>query len=72
MDQLICASLSHTRYWYEVGMLKVPAVDNMMISVKLSVQYIPETCESVGMFLQPGKKKTVHVSWLNNKPHDPT
>ena len=25
MDQLICASLSHTRYWYEVGMLKVPA-----------------------------------------------
>ena len=26
MDQLICASLSHTRYWYEVGMLKVPAV----------------------------------------------
>ena len=25
MDQLICASLSHTRCWYEVGMLKVPA-----------------------------------------------
>ena len=25
MDQLICASLSHTHYWYEVGMLKVPA-----------------------------------------------
>ena len=23
MDQLICASLSHTHYWYEVGMLKV-------------------------------------------------
>ena len=23
MDQLICASLSHTYYWYEVGMLKV-------------------------------------------------
>ena len=21
----ICASLSHTHYWYEVGMLKVPA-----------------------------------------------
>ena len=29
MDQLICASLSHTHYWYEVGMLKVPAVDNV-------------------------------------------
>ena len=25
MDQIIYASLSHTRYWYEVGMLKVPA-----------------------------------------------
>ena len=24
MDQLICASLSHTHYWYEVGMLEVP------------------------------------------------
>ena len=21
MDQLMCASLFHTRYWYEVGML---------------------------------------------------
>ena len=26
MDQLIFASLSHTHYWYEVGMLKVSAV----------------------------------------------
>ena len=25
MDQLICDSLSHIHYWYEVGMLKVPA-----------------------------------------------
>ena len=25
MDQSIFASLSHTHYWYEVGMLKVPA-----------------------------------------------
>ena len=24
MDQFICASLSHTHYWCEVGMLKVP------------------------------------------------
>ena len=28
MDQLIFASLSHTHYWYAVGMLKVPAVYN--------------------------------------------
>ena len=25
LDQLICASLFHTHYWYEVGMLNVPA-----------------------------------------------
>ena len=25
MDQLICASLSHTHCWYKVGMLRVPA-----------------------------------------------
>ena len=27
MNQLICASLFHTHYRYEVGMLKVPAVN---------------------------------------------
>ena len=26
MDQLIYASLSHTHYWYEVGILKVSAI----------------------------------------------
>ena len=29
MDQLIFDSLSHTHYWYEVGMLKVPAVSSV-------------------------------------------
>ena len=29
MDQLIFASLSHTHYWYEVGLLKVPAVTDV-------------------------------------------
>ena len=29
MDQLICAFLSHTHYWYEVGMLKVYAMVNI-------------------------------------------
>ena len=33
MDQLIFASLSHTHYWYEVGMLKVPAAVVPVISV---------------------------------------
>ena len=36
MDQLIFASLSHTHYWYEVGMLKVPA---FCMAVNVSVQY---------------------------------
>ena len=26
MNQLICASLSHTNYWYDMGKLKLPAV----------------------------------------------
>ena len=28
MDQLMVASLSHSHYWYEVGTLKVSAVDS--------------------------------------------
>ena len=31
MDQLIFASLSHTHCWYEVGMLKVPAVPTLSV-----------------------------------------
>ena len=31
MDQLIFASLSHTHYWYEVGMLKVPADSRLQL-----------------------------------------
>ena len=36
MDQLICASLSHTHYWYEVGMLKVPAVSRSRPRIRIS------------------------------------
>ena len=32
MDQLIFASLSYTHYWYEVGMLKVPASCGILTS----------------------------------------
>ena len=32
MDQLIFASLSHTHYWYEVGILKVPVYVCMLIT----------------------------------------
>ena len=37
MDQLIFASLSHTYYWYEVGMLKVMAVPIVEIDVKIDL-----------------------------------
>ena len=43
MDQLIFASLSHTHYWYEVGMLKVPAVKPLswhVISIKESCNWL--------------------------------
>ena len=30
MDQLICASLSHTHFWCEEGILRVPAVYNVV------------------------------------------
>ena len=41
MTQLICASLSHTHYWYEVGMLKVPAATayNMGLYLVCSIYY---------------------------------
>ena len=40
MDQLIFASLSHTHYWYEVGMLKVPAY--VCMDVCMYVCYLPQ------------------------------
>ena len=36
MDQSICASLSHTHYWYEVGMLKVPACNTEIWKIETS------------------------------------
>ena len=34
MNQLIFASLSHTHYWYEVGMLKVPGVLDLLVVLR--------------------------------------
>ena len=39
MDQLIFASLSHTHYWYEVGMLKVPAMNAIGTQLRDPVNY---------------------------------
>ena len=40
MDQLIFASLSHTHYWYEVGMLKVPATNDLIVLHLLRIYFI--------------------------------
>ena len=37
MDQLVFASLSHTHYWYEVGMLKVPSSVSRNLSRRRTV-----------------------------------
>ena len=39
MDESICASLSHTHYWYEVGMLKVPAYRLSITITSLSLLF---------------------------------
>ena len=42
MDQLIFASLSHTHYWYEVGMLKVPAVNAIGTQLRDPIKSLTE------------------------------
>ena len=49
MDQIICASLSHTHYWYEMGMLKVPTADPIMLLPSGN----PFKCHDKVLFLQP-------------------
>ena len=52
MDQLICVSLSHTHYWYEVGMLKVlPYIQCSHLTVVLtSYVLIQEKSERMSTF----------------------
>ena len=53
MDQFICASLSHTHNWYEVGMLKVPATytpPTLIISIMCPFVMKTEGVISVGGF----------------------
>ena len=51
MDQSIFASLSHTHYWYEVGMLKVPAVHTKNCSIRSS----PGTKDDAAMATRTGR-----------------
>ena len=43
MDHVILASLSHTHYWYEVGMLKVPASYTLSVVSSLIILHPFET-----------------------------
>ena len=45
MDQLICASLPHTHYRYEVGMLKVPADSYDVWLIWLGLVWFPLSCD---------------------------
>ena len=58
MDQLIFASLSHTHYWHEVGMLKVPAVSRQgpfLFSLWVCIQYYQAVAPV--------------VQWVTSKPY---
>ena len=46
MDQLIYASLFHTHYWYEVGMLKVQALQ--LFKIKKGNKKVVFTARSLG------------------------
>ena len=47
MDQLIRASVSHTHDWYEVGMLKVPAVDILIHEREQGNIHFPRSADHV-------------------------
>ena len=53
MDQLIFASLSHTQYWYEVGMLKVLATG---IGYRLTFTGVVRACVNDVPKIKIGKK----------------
>ena len=50
MDQLICASLSHTHYWYEVGMLVVQAIYTGIVQLTLSRVIVEMVADGGGHF----------------------
>ena len=72
MDQLICASLSHTHCWYEVGMLKVPAY-SVSICTELQVLSLPADFRKNGCTLlmahrrrPPTKARNTQASLCKN------
>ena len=61
MDQLILASLSHTHYWYEVGMLKVP--ENPGKLLPSDPPLLSPFWSLLGLFGSPAMNWDHAVSW---------
>ena len=59
MDQLVCASLSHTHYWNEVGMLKVPYIFTSRIDTFSGYKYL----RVLATFLQYGRLASIRPSY---------
>ena len=69
MDQLIFASLSHIHYWYEVGILKVPACSSTYQNAPglLGIQTFrwDQRLQIQNFFMALGQQYTVYYSDLN-------
>ena len=70
MDQLIFASLSHTHYWYEVGMLKVPYLAVGHIFTPIIKTWSGERARCVGLF-QGCTGLWTAGCWLARRLHHP-
>ena len=54
MDQLIFASLSHTDYWYDVGMLKVSASDDGVDPIYCILYTVPPVLSTCPLHTNSG------------------
>ena len=69
MGQLICASLSHVHYWYEVGMLKVLAVCVCVCGHHVQRSgYQPDTCvvANPARMVRTFSRLWINLVWLLN------
>ena len=65
MDQLICASFSHTHYWYEVGILQVLAIYTSPFPPKLGSRYECGRVFPAGA--EPGSSLRDAANWLPSR-----
>ena len=68
MDQSIGASLSHTHYWYEVGMLKVPVVCTLTLIESTMQGQQTKSTRVIIIYCFKGCKDTASTWYLNGVP----